>query len=135
MLTRRQFARGLALTVAGLLVPAPLIAAAEEPVRRLWALDGSMLGAQPPMLMMPLEDVLMAGEWARAADGSLWLIKSGVDAFARLSEFRAPSEAAIHDFGLAVHRVIVDLRTVKAADRRARLLTARSRPAYRRRAA
>lgn len=43
MLGRRTFLRGLVAGAVGVLVPAPAIVAADDPPRRLWALDGTML--------------------------------------------------------------------------------------------
>lgn len=133
MLTRRQFARGLALTVAGLLVPAPLAAAAEEPARRLWALDGSMLGAGPRLVIA--RDMSEAAQFAEAAGRVLLTIEDGVRAFEAWGQFRAPDPAAITHFVARVEWWRDQAPAIKAAYRRERLLTARTRPAYRRRAA
>jgi hypothetical protein len=44
MLTRRTFLQALALGTAGLALPLDAAEALVAPVRRLWALDGTMLG-------------------------------------------------------------------------------------------
>jgi hypothetical protein len=44
MLTRRTFLKALALGTAGLALPAAAAEALVAPERRLWALDGTMLG-------------------------------------------------------------------------------------------
>lgn len=41
MLTRRTLLKGLAVTAAGLLIPAEVLA---EPERRVWALDSTQMG-------------------------------------------------------------------------------------------
>lgn len=91
MLTRRQFARGLALTAVGLLVPAPLVAAAQEPTRRLWALDGSMLGAGPRLgsalitISADMRELDTAMRFADAATRAMSTLDAGIRALEAVS--------------------------------------------------
>lgn len=123
MLTRRAFARGLALTVAGLLVPAPLVAAAEEPTRRLWALDGGMLGARaaPPLMLTEADRALLAalaevGETFQAealsqavafADAAGRVLLQIQDATRAYADFRAPDAEAIDRFSLSIKELVI----------------------------
>jgi hypothetical protein len=51
MLTRRTFLKALAVGAAGLALPLDAAEALVAPERRLWALDGTMLGAETPRLV------------------------------------------------------------------------------------
>lgn len=160
MLTRRAFARGLALTAAGLLLPAPAAALVEEPARRLWALDGTMLGATPRLAGLSDAERKV---FAELADAGAFFERGMLDDAARFadaaSKVIALLDQATKDFAVllscdpltvatlvrqaeagAVHQFecvpIPDrLAPFRPYSRRATLLTARSRPAYLRRVA
>jgi hypothetical protein len=131
MLTRRAFVRTLALAASGLLLPAPVAALAEEPARRLWALDGTMLGATPRLVTA--RDMAEAARFAEAVSRVLALIQDGVAGIEALGHFRAPSLGAVDHFE------IVDMpdpfQPFRPYSRRITLMSARSRPSYLRRTA
>lgn len=160
-LTRRAFVRTLALTAGGLLVPAPVAPPVEETARRLWALDGSMLGAgttaltlTPPGGWWQVGDVGEASrfvkaigmaEAARFADSASkvvglldqatkdFAVLLSTDPFTVAALIRQAETGAVHHFayGTAADR----LAPFRPYSRRATLMTARSRPSYLRPAA
>ncbi len=90
---RRDFLKGLLLGAAGLAVP-PV--ALEAPVRRLWALDGTMLGAEAEIATA---ETLAAAEAFAANMGRVVLqLQDSIQAFDRLAAFRAPDPDAVDAF-------------------------------------
>jgi hypothetical protein len=70
MLTRRTFLKALALGTAGLALPAGAAEALVAPARRLWALDGTMLGLRAPGLVARDSDgwyTIHGGVWDMGA--------------------------------------------------------------------
>jgi hypothetical protein len=106
-MNRRTFLRGLLLTAAGLAVP-PL--ALDKPVRRLWALDGTMLGAEAAQPEIVTVDLLTeakafqsnmesaAAAWAESAGRVFDAVKEGVDGLNALMAFHAPTPETVDVF-------------------------------------
>lgn len=92
-MNRRTFLRGMLLAAAGLMVP-PL--ALEEPVRRLWALDGTMLGAEPEIATA--ETMAEAESFAASAGRVMALVEDGIAGFDQLPGFHAPTPETVEVF-------------------------------------
>jgi len=90
---RRDFLKGLLLTAAGLAVPPVALAA---PVRRLWALDGTMLGGGARIATA--ETMSEAEAFSANAGRVMALLKKNMDALYPLAEFRAPDAETVEDF-------------------------------------
>lgn len=96
---RRDFLKGLLLGAAGLAVPPVPPLALAAPVRRLWALDGTMLGGGAEIATA---ETLAAAEAFVANTGRVVLqLRDSIEAFDRLADFRAPDAETVEDWGAA----------------------------------
>lgn len=108
---RRDFLKGLLLTAAGLAVP-PL--ALEAPVRRLWVLDGTMLGGGAEIVTV--ETLADAEAFAAAAGRVLAFVNEGIAALELPTGFRAP--AAYREYSYPFGNVQIEGRVIPVHDLR-----------------